>query len=274
MKASIAKIVAILFFILMLVSMLNIYGTTGVRWSDILIIAFCTFVLPSGLYFWLTGTDPQSQLKREIDFLVEKNSNKAPVLYLRSFASETIKMSDIKTGFFGRTIPGTPATWKAVGNTVTSFLEVIGPVKAFAPPTTSWGIRRWEWRPKYVAVANDQWKQQILEWLPKAALVVVQMDASPGLTWELQQLTSHVHPTKLLLVLPSIQGEYDSIRAEAHSFFPKSLPTELPASRLMTFRPDWEPWPLIAGEGICAAWLTLEPIFKQNGYQSPLQFSL
>ncbi len=125
-------------------------------------------------------------------------------------------------------------------------------------------------RPELVAVDNDRWQQQILQWLPGAALIVVQLDVSTGLDWELQQLIRQVRPTRVLLVLPPTQAEYDRIREGMSRLFPKPLPVELPASRVITFRPDWQPWPLLAAEGGgYAIWKTLEPIFEQNGYESP-----
>jgi hypothetical protein len=158
-----------------------------------------------------------------------------------------------------------------VGDQVTGFLKVIGPAKELARPEGAHGLRPWSpSRPAQVHADNDHWQQCILEWLPAAALVVVQLDMSPGLGWELQQLARGVPPIKILLVLPPTQAGYAKVREWGGSYLPKPLPEKLPDSRLMTFRPDWTPLPLEArtGGGYCF-WFTLEPVFDQNGFEAP-----
>jgi hypothetical protein len=238
--------------------------------GNILITGFL-LLAAYGLYGWITGKDPDTMLKLEKNRMIKENKSKAQIVYLRSFSSETLQISDVLAMFAGRTIPGTMAYWKDVGNTVTDFLRVIGPVVAIARPETTWRMRPWApSRPELHNVGNDQWQQQILEWLPVAALIVVQLDLSSGLCWELQQLVRQACPTKALLVLPPTQGEYAKIREGMLPILPEPLPVELPTSRLMTFRPDWKPLPLAMEEGgEWAIWKSLEPLFEQNGYDQP-----
>lgn len=237
---------------------------------DILIIAFLV-AAAYGLYLWLTGQDPESRLAREAKRMRQQNRSSAPVIYLRSFGSERLQFSDVKAAIVGNTIPGTLCYWKNAGDTVTDFLSVMGPVRALARPDKAFQLRpSAPSRPETVAVDDEHWQEQILEWLPGAALVVVQLDVSTGLEWELRQLVRRVTPTRILLVLPPTQGEYDRIRTGTSSLFPIALPEELPASRMLTFRPDWQPWPLkAAAGGGFTVWQTLEPVFEQNGYQMP-----
>lgn len=236
----------------------------------ILIIGFLVFAA-YGLYLWLSGKDPESVLDREIDRLKEENKDKAPIVYLRAFASESIQVSDIKGAVVGKTIPGTGAYYKDVGDTVTDCLKVIGPTVALARPDSTWRLRPWApSRPELMSVDNNQWQQQILQWLQETALIVVQLDVSAGLGWELEQVVRKVRPIKVLLVLPSTQADYDQVREWANSFFPIPFPVELPTSRLMTFRPGWQPWPLpAAAGGGQIIWQILEPVFEQNGFKSP-----
>jgi hypothetical protein len=238
-----------------------------------IITVICLIVAIYLIYIWLSGKDPESILRREINRLREVNKSARFILYLRSFASETLKFSDIKYSFYGNTIPGTSCYWKNVGDTVTDFLRVIGDVVALERPEHTLGIKPWApSHPKQVSVENDQWQRKIVELIPKAALVVVQVDLSAGLVWEMQQLTHLLSPSKILFVLPPSQAEYDEIREGISGIFLESLPVQLPLSRLLTFRPDWHPLPLIFEEGsIYNMWRSLEPVFQQNGYESPFK---
>jgi hypothetical protein len=274
MKISVANIWAILRYIsppiiFVMFFYIKFYHNETPIWH----IAY-PLILVFGFFVLIIAIAKKLLLYLAIRRMKEKNKfNKAPVIYLRSFETEyqgTKLNLDFKNMTFGekKKIPGTECNSKDVGNVVTDFLRVIGPVKALAHPKYRARIS-FTPRPEYLAVANDQWQQKILEWLPEAALIVVQLDASPGLTWELQQLALRVNPIRLLLILPPTQDEYDRIRDETRPFFPKPLPVDLPESRLMTFRPDWQPWPLLTDKSIFPNWQTLEPVFEQNGYEPP-----
>jgi hypothetical protein len=223
-----------------------------------------------GLYLWVTGQDPQSRLDREVRRLKDKSRSAAPVIYLRSFESESLKFSDVAAAFAGKTIPGTMCYWKDAGNVVTDFLSVIGPVHALERPVKVVRLRgAAPSRPELVAVPDDRWQQTILEWLAGAALVVIQLDVSSGLKWEIERVAERVPAVRVVLVLPPTQAEYSRIREEVSALFPHSLPVELPPSRVLTFRADWQPLPLRAAEGLGSTWYALEPVFSQNGYEGP-----
>lgn len=223
------------------------------------------------LYLRVTGKDPQQVLQRHIDRLIEANKDKAPVVYLRSFAAEGETLFDrLQYGFTAKNVHGLPAYHHNVGHAVTDVLRVIGPpvelsrkaARKAAEPFV--GYRRAS-APKQVSVDDRDWQQTILAWLPGAALVVVQLDVSAGLGWELEQLVRKVRPTRILLVLPPTQHEYGQARDWAGRFFPAAFPAHLPLTRLMTFRPDWQPLPIEP----LSFWIALRPLFQQNGYEAP-----
>lgn len=168
-------------------------------------------------------------------------------------------------------IPGTMAYWKDVGDIITGNLSVIGPVYALDRPEKTFRLRPGAMtRPELINVDNDHWQSQILKWLPKARLVVIQLDVSTGLEWEIAQVVQRILPTKILLVLPPTQAEYEKLRQGTSHLFPTPLPVKLASSRVITFRPNWQPLPLEMSEGgEFAIWKTLEPIFDQNGYEKP-----
>ncbi len=224
-----------------------------------------------GLYVIVTGQDPNANLLKDVERLKKKNKSKAAIIYLRSFDAEKIHLSDIPAGWNGKTIPGTMAFHKDVGNIVTDYLSVIGPVHALDRPDKTFRLRPAAAnRPELFHVDNDRWQGKILKWLAKAALVVIQLDDSPGLEWEIMQVVKRLPSTKVLLVLPPRQADYEKLRKRTARLFPSPLPVELAASRLLTFKPDWCPWPLETNQGgEFAMWKTLEPIFDQNGFEPP-----
>ncbi len=238
--------------------------------SDLLIAAFGILAL-WGLYLMVMGKSSEQLLNRDIRRLAEQNKSKAPIVYLRSFGAEGLHASDfLKAPFVGQVLPGSMAYWKDAGDMVTNVLRVIGPPIELAPPAGTWRLKPWSpSRPKQERIDNENWQQKILEWLPRAALVVVQLDATPGLKWEIAELVRRLPPIRILLVLPATQGDYDKVCASTAGLFPRPLPGKLPASRLMTFRPDWQPLPLEAKSGAKGLWYTLDPVFEQNRFEPP-----
>jgi hypothetical protein len=237
---------------------------------DILIAVFL-LMAAYGFYLMITGKDPDSRLAKEIRRLKRKNKGKAPVIYLRSFDAEKLHVSDVKAAFTGKVIPGSMAYWKDVGNIVTGYLSVIGPVLAIERPYQTWIWRpAAPERPETVTVKDGQWKAQILEWLEEAALVVIQLDATEGLLWEIGQVKRLVVPAKVLLILPPTNDQYHTLREATLQLFERPLPKKLPESRLLTFAGDWQAVTLQAHTGsIAAIWQTLEPVFEQNGFEKP-----
>ena len=238
---------------------------------DILIVGFWLFAA-YGIYLMITGQDPESQLAHDVARLKQKNKTKLPIIYLRSFDSEKLHFSDIKGAFNGNVLPGTGDYWKDVGDIVTGYLSVIGPVYALDRPEKTFRLRSAAiTRPELFSADNDHWQKQILEWLSKAKLVVVQLDATSGLEWEITQVVQRISPTKVLLVLPPTQVEYEKIWQGTSHLFPNPLPVKLVSTRVLTFWPDWQPRPLemTAAGGDFSLWQTLEPVFDQNGYEKP-----
>lgn len=195
----------------------------------------------------------------------EQSKEKAPVVYLRSFLGQGFHLSDFKSVFEGKTLPGSGVHWKDAGHYVGTFLGAFGPVRELAPPPGKARFQPWSpSRPQQERIADEHWRQTILEWLPRASAVLLQLDPSPGLQWEIAQLVRLVSPTKVLMVLPSTEGDYAALVSSTKGWFPRALPGRLPDSRLVTFAIDWEPSALERKESPGYMWHTLEPFFEQN----------
>lgn len=207
-------------------------------------------------------------MRDKIVRLTNQSEEKAPVVYLRSFLGQGFHLSDFKSAFVGKTLPGSDVHWKDAGHYVGTYLGAFGRVRELAPPSGKARFQPWSpSRPQQERVADDRWQQTVLKWLPQAAAVLLQLDPSPGLQWEIAQLVRLVSPTKVLMVLPPTQGDYAAVVSSTKDWFPRPLPARLPDSRLMTFRSNWEPFVLERRESPGYMWHTLEPFFEQNGIE-------
>jgi hypothetical protein len=157
-----------------------------------------------------------------------------PVLYLRSFDSDKkLENAHLVEGFI---------QLSTEEEQFATALKPIGPVVAIGDPREklpTLGADR--------VYAGDTWRQNVLELLASARLVVVRLSATPGLQWELRQLVDHVEPTRLLLFLP-LGCTYAALKAMAEPWLPKPLPApSRKRTRIGTlfavvrFHEDWSP---------------------------------
>lgn len=223
-------------------------------------------VLPSGMEETVAARKQQ----------IERNQSGPPVVFLRSFETENIpRFGEFDAAFFGRGIPGLMSQWRSdAGDDLVDALSVIGRPIAIGQPgdTRAHGKTRSGRKGATRTYAGDrQWQKLILHWLPGAALVVAQLGNTPGFLWEVKQVVNHVPPTRILLVLPPFQGEYDKARRLAGPYFPKGLPEKLSRSRLVTFDTDWTPISLQPKDD--NLWRTLKPVFDNNGYELPASWA-
>jgi hypothetical protein len=211
-----------------------------------------------------------SEYQAEFNRLVEASKNRPPIVYLRSFRSERMGLSIFKY-MFTDPPPGVFGYWDDIGDAVLHILRVVAPAVALSPPAGPKGVRYWSpSRAERISVLNEEWQTVISERLRQATLVLVQLDDTASLQWELKELVRVVPPIKVLLLLPPTKKEYNGMRSHVQHIFPHPLPAELPKTRLMTFRPGWESLPLRQiGSGPGVVWMMLEPVFDQNGFEQP-----
>ncbi len=233
-------------------------------------------VMPLLILYWIylrvTGQDPEQIRASRARQLATANVNRGPVVYLRSFGAENEGLGQLRYAFTGKAVAGTGAYSRDAGHSITAVLDVIGPPVELARPGGS--SSRTPGAPKLPRqehATDADWREHVLGWLPKAALVVAQVDISGGLGWELGQLRARVSPIKVLLVLPPTQKEYAQVSQWARQYFPLPFPETLPESRLMTFEAGWKPRPLEARSDL---YFTLRPVFTANGYESPVRTAL
>lgn len=109
---------------------------------------------------------------------------------------------------------------------------------------------------------KKQWKQKINGLLSNCQLVLLQVGASPGLAWEVEQSVAMLAstPTRLVLCVPTLRPRliniifkkrwerdrreiYKTFRKLHGSKFPKGLPEEIGYEQFICFGEDWIPRP-------------------------------
>lgn len=97
--------------------------------------------------------------------------------------------------------------------------------------------------------SDDEWQSKVLAALDDANLVLLVAGAGDQLQWEVEQAVHRDDPTRLVLVVPRVRGQYADFREKVGDLFPKGLPEEPEgrASRVryvravVWFDPDWTP---------------------------------
>ncbi|HEV2840566.1 MAG TPA: hypothetical protein VGW39_04505 [Chthoniobacterales bacterium] len=138
-------------------------------------------------------------------------------------------------------------------------LSAIGPYVALGRPTESFRDMDLGAAKKYVS--NDEWQGAVIDWLRKCAAVVMEAADSASLGWEIEQVVRWVPPTRVLVICPHTEDEYQAfVRAHEHRF-PRRFPRLKPENRLLIFNNNWFPREL---ENInLNVTETLQPFFEQ-----------
>lgn len=110
-----------------------------------------------------------------------------------------------------------------------------------------------------LAVPHDRWKSVISDLLCTAGAIVVELDETPGLVWEIEEIIKTIPPHKVLLIIPRTDAHHMKVVKEVGHLFPKSLPPVTAiSSRLILFLDDWTPvslkFPFGSGEVLFGLW--------------------
>ena len=173
-----------------------------------------------------------------------QHDTRPPVLYLRSFGDDALKLW---TATFGRSSlleRFTPRRFDAFEEVIARHLSLTGPVIALNPPDTSLpplGAAR-------ETLDSAEWQSTISEWMNRSAVIVFIMPpgkVTSGLTWEVQQVSAHQYWTKTLIIIPPVRASL--LQARWHGFlavcstawpFTIPLPTAVPKPLTLTFGND------------------------------------
>lgn len=206
-------------------------------------------------------------LTRRAEDVLAKD-RRPPVIYLRSFGgeAETFSLrslfSAVGSSFTSRSMGLGTSLWDPTFQSQLAMtMEHIGPYIAVGRPGSKLpgtGAAR-------LYIADNEWQQRVTDLLHKARLVIIRAGASEGLQWEIRNVMQHVHPQKLLVILPISHNDYQIFRKLLvnHGIL---LPEKVPNAMLMTFDHTWQPVFLKANDKLENA---LSPYFAANGIETP-----
>jgi MFS family permease len=132
---------------------------------------------------------------------VRRLDRRAPVLYLRGFTDDRLRVLSIVSGRRPTFEQLTPAVRDRFEAVVVWELDAVGPTVAIAPPGTglaSLGAAR-EYAPD-----ADKWLDHVCEEIDKAALIVVSLGRSDGVLAELAAIRDQRATNRTLLVFPPV----------------------------------------------------------------------
>jgi hypothetical protein len=172
-----------------------------------------------------------------------QRDTRPPVLYLRSFGDDALKLW---TATFGR--PSllerfTPRRFDAFEEVIARHFLVTGPVIAVNPPERKLaplGAAR-------ETLDSDDWQATISEWMSRSVAIVFIMppgQVTRGLTWELQQVSANQYWAKTLIIVPPVRASLLHVRwqeflAAWGVVWPFTFPLPATSSPLaLTFRND------------------------------------
>ncbi len=177
-----------------------------------------------------------------------QRDTRPPVLYLRSFGDDALKLW---TATFGRSSlleRFTPRRFDAFEEVIARHFSLTGPVIALNPPDTTLaplGAAR-------ETLDSADWQATISEWMSRSAVIVFVMPpgkVTRGLTWELQHVSANQYWTKTLIIVPPVrasllQARWQGFLAACGRVWPFTfpLPTAVPRPLALTFGNDmWTP---------------------------------
>ncbi|MFF4209157.1 hypothetical protein ACFYZE_07310 [Streptomyces sp. NPDC001796] len=175
------------------------------------------------------------------------------VLYLRTFTDDPA-LGSIQPGANLRGTLGDERVFGQALRTEEEQLRValrpFGPMVAVGRP----GERLPEVGARRLYLDQHDWQDTVLQLMAKAGdrgLVLMGAGRGAALRWELAQAVALVPPSRLVLLVPLRQEDYQSFRRDAAALFPASLPDHPAGARLVKynarirgavyFDEDWTP---------------------------------
>lgn len=185
---------------------------------------------PLAFYFykvWNEGTSALQERRKAIPAKAKLATDKRPpFLYLRSFRQDA-KAQRSLSGSSDHEIK------------MINLFEQFGPVIAIGHPgdeLVPLGAAR-------LYVRGKNWQKEVARLMQESQLVVIQIDATEGLLWEIRTAIENLPPEQLLLLMPAKQRQevYETFRAVVSDFFPRPLPQAADQAVAIAFGPKWGP---------------------------------
>jgi hypothetical protein len=81
-------------------------------------------------------------------------------------------------------------------------------------------------------VDHVEWQARVLELIHLASLVVMRVDTTPGIHWEIEQITRLVPPERIVLLLPRDLSRYNEWKLAIEHLLPVPLLDDPPLMRI------------------------------------------
>jgi len=197
--------------------------------------------------------------------------HRAPVIYLRPFAADTLGTS-VVTRFLG-------FRYFTEEEQLAMVMNEIGPFVAIGDPREvepDLGAAR-------IYVRGENWQLRVSDLVSRARLVILRAGTSEGFWYELRAVRESVPPESVLLLIPADRTEYATFRDRAREVLPYPLP-EIKASfrpllgrvgAVVEFDREWRPRILpVRRSFLRRSWtapyvaslkLTVRPVFDRLG---------
>jgi hypothetical protein len=195
------------------------YATDG--WHEAnLLTSFALLAMTGTLAIVSNLSDYRSRQHRQRDAInLRANDKRYPIILLRSFADDYVFSES-----WAHSKSWLPFSWGATRSdsfeeVVVSQLAVHGPVLAtgrpgeILPPP---GAAR-----EYMSHA--EWQSRVTELIDESALIVVYVGTTPGLVWELNEITRRAVENKVLLLLPPLDQGSAANKAHRWQTFQRML---------------------------------------------------
>jgi hypothetical protein len=176
---------------------------TGILWTGIVLLAIGAIIARRARR--LTAVDAHRLMRQD---------SRPPVLYLRSFRDDKLKLLAATLGRPSFIERFTPRRFDPFEEVIARHLAGTGPVIALNPPGTKLaplGAAR-------ETLDSDGWQTTISDWMSQAALIVLIIPpamVTDGLTWELDAISASQHWAKTLILIPPVPADALSERWQA-----------------------------------------------------------
>lgn len=177
------------------------------------------------------------------DRLMQRDA-RAPVLYLRSFGDDRLKLWTATLGRISFIERFSPRRFDSFEEVLVRYLSLRGPVVAVNLP----GSRLPPLGAARATLGPDDWQATVAAWMEKSAEIVFVAPPEQihhGLLWELKTVTASKHWDKTIIVVPPVPPQdlarrWQGFRYVCGTLWPFTfpLPTDITSALLLTFRSD------------------------------------
>lgn len=164
--------------------------------------------------------------------------SKAPILFLRPFEIDQLYVSN--RHFLSKR----KFSIKSYEELLKKAVKNLGPFVAIGKP----GDKLAPLGAARAYVDDDNWQETVIKLFKKAKLVLIFIDESEGVLWELENAIKYLPPDKVILCLPlNRRGDkldkekYKDFLKNHHSIFASTLPESIGEAQFIYFGKNWTP---------------------------------